>query len=128
VNVLHVVETDEPHGSAADQFGNYLRMIGRYPVPLAEEVIEFSKKIEAGLLAQDLLAHSDSPPADKRDLQQISREGRVAFTKMVNHNLRLVVSIARPVRTSSIPILDLVQAGNAGLILAVQRLDWAKGY
>lgn len=110
----------------------YLDAIGTVPLLTATEEVELAKRIEAGVYAAELLRRADAGeqelPAERRDLERVAREGAQAKDQMIKANLRLVVSAARKRRERSVPLLDLVQEGNLGLIRAVEKFDYAKGY
>jgi RNA polymerase primary sigma factor len=119
-----------------DSVGLYLDEIARTPLLDAATEVELSKAIEAGLLAEQLLAEGrvgrakgGAPKrATAEELEWIAAEGRHARERFLNANLRLVVSIARKYGRSQMPLLDLVQEGNTGLIRAVEKFDYVKGY
>src|SRR4051794_22991225 len=119
-----------------DSVGLYLDEIARTPLLDAATEVELSKTIEAGLFAEHLLAvgrvgrkKGGAPmTATEAELEWIAEEGRKAVTQFINANLRLVVSIARKYGRAQMPMLDLVQEGNTGLIRAVEKFDYAKGY
>src|SRR3954467_2590551 len=119
-----------------DSVGLYLDEIARTPLLDAATEVELSKTIEAGLYAERLLAEGrvgrkkgGAPlSATEGELVWLAEEGRKAVTQFINANLRLVVSIARKYGRSAMPMLDLVQEGNTGLIRAVEKFDYAKGY
>ena len=119
-----------------DSVGLYLDEIARTPLLDAATEVELSKTIEAGLLAEHLLAEGrvgrrkgGAPKyATQHELEWLAEEGQRAIQKFVTANLRLVVSIARKYGRSQMPMLDLVQEGNTGLIRAVEKFDYAKGY
>jgi RNA polymerase sigma factor (sigma-70 family) len=119
-----------------DSVGMYLDEIARTPLLDAITEVELSKTIEAGLLAEHLLAEGrvgrkkgGAPKyASEDELEWIAEEGRRAVQRFVEANLRLVVAIARRYGRSQMPMLDLVQEGNTGLIRAVEKFDYAKGY
>ncbi|MGA9346081.1 MAG: sigma-70 family RNA polymerase sigma factor, partial [Nocardioidaceae bacterium] len=114
----------------------YLDEIARTPLLDAATEVELSKAIEAGLLAQHLLdsgriarAKGGAPMrATREELEWLAAEGERATQRFIQANLRLVVSIARKYGRSAMPMLDLVQEGNTGLIRAVEKFDYAKGY
>jgi RNA polymerase sigma factor (sigma-70 family) len=114
----------------------YLDEIARTPLLDAAEEVELSKAIEAGLLAEQLLAEGrvgrrkgGAPgSATQEELEWLAGEGQRAVQRFVTANLRLVVSIARKYGRAQMPLLDLVQEGNTGLIRAVEKFDYAKGY
>ena len=119
-----------------DSVGLYLEEIARTPLLDAATEVELSKAIEAGLMAQDLLAtgrigraKGGAPlRATREELEWLVEDGERANQQFVQANLRLVVSIARKYGRSAMPMLDLVQEGNTGLIRAVEKFDYAKGY
>jgi RNA polymerase primary sigma factor len=119
-----------------DSVGMYLDEIARTPLLDAITEVELSKTIEAGLLAEHLLAEGrvgrkkgGAPKyATEEELVWIAEEGQRAVQRFIEANLRLVVSIARKYGRSQMPMLDLVQEGNTGLIRAVEKFDYAKGY
>jgi RNA polymerase sigma factor (sigma-70 family) len=119
-----------------DSVGLYLDEIARTPLLDAETEVELSKTIEAGLLAQHLLdtgrvgRRKGGAPmtANEEELEWLAEQGRLAVDRFIEANLRLVVSIARKYGRSQMPMLDLVQEGNTGLIRAVEKFDYAKGY
>ncbi|MEP6525667.1 MAG: sigma-70 family RNA polymerase sigma factor [Nocardioidaceae bacterium] len=119
-----------------DSVGLYLDEIARTPLLDAETEVELSKAIEAGMLAEKLLEEGrvgrrkgGAPKwATEEELQWLVDEGRRAQQTFVTANLRLVVSIARKYGRSQMPLLDLVQEGNTGLIRAVEKFDYAKGF
>ncbi|HYJ67161.1 MAG TPA: sigma-70 family RNA polymerase sigma factor [Nocardioidaceae bacterium] len=119
-----------------DSVGMYLDEIARTPLLDAAREVELSKAIEAGLMAESLLAEGrvgrrkgGAPgSATKEELEWIAADGQRALQEFINANLRLVVSIARKYGRSQMPLLDLVQEGNTGLIRAVEKFDYAKGF
>ena len=107
----------------------YLKSIGRVPLLTAIEEVDLSKKVEAGLFAAEKLATEKRVSASlRRDLEQIIREGAAAKDKLVEANLRLVVSIAKRYVGRGMLFLDVIQEGNLGLIRAVEKFDYTKGY
>jgi len=119
-----------------DSVGLYLDEIARTPLLDAATEVELSKTIEAGLMAEHLLAEGrigrrkgGAPmSATQEELEWLAEEGRKAVTTFINANLRLVVSIARKYGRAQMPMLDLIQEGNTGLIRAVEKFDYTKGY
>jgi RNA polymerase primary sigma factor len=119
-----------------DGVGMYLDEIARTPLLDAITEVELSKTIEAGLMAEHLLAEGrvgrkkgGAPKwASEEELRWLAEEGQRAIQRFIEANLRLVVSIARKYGRSQMPMLDLVQEGNTGLIRAVEKFDYAKGY
>lgn len=113
----------------------YLNDIGKTPLLKAEEEVELAKDIEAGLYAEHLLANDENfdmnrPPKNQRmrDLGEIALRGDEAMDEMVQANLRLVVSLAKRYSGRGMPLLDLIQEGNLGLIRAVEKFDYTKGF
>ncbi|HEX8003608.1 MAG TPA: RNA polymerase sigma factor [Mycobacteriales bacterium] len=107
----------------------YLKEIGKVPLLTAEEEVDLAKRIEAGLFASEKLA-TPRKIADRtrKDLEAIERDGQLAKKKLVEANLRLVVSIAKRYVGRGMLFLDLIQEGNLGLIRAVEKFDYTKGY
>jgi len=107
----------------------YLREIGRVPLLTAEDEVELAKTIEAGLFAEEKLGGGfPILGAIHGDLELLVGEGVKAKQRLIEANLRLVVSIAKRYQASGLPLLDLVQDGNLGLIHAVEKFDWRKGF
>lgn len=119
-----------PEKPTRDDPDPYFLQLRRIPVLRAEEEVELAKAIEAGLLAQERLDQDDgrTEPALRADLQQVVRDGRAAHERMVTSNLRLVVSIAQGYVGSRVPLPDIVQDGNIGLLRAVERFDYTPGF
>lgn len=119
-----------------DSVGMYLDEIARTPLLEAETEVELSKTIEAGLLAEKLLKEGrigrrkgGAPmQASQEELEWLTEQGQLAQKRFLEANLRLVVSIARKYGRSQMPMLDLIQEGNTGLIRAVEKFDYTKGY
>ncbi len=119
-----------------DSVGMYLAEIARTPLLDAAREVELSKTIEAGLFARQLLIEGrvgrrkgGAPKsANEDELSWLSDEADLAIQEFIQANLRLVVSIARKYGRSAMPMLDLVQEGNTGLIRAVEKFDYAKGF
>src|SRR5437660_827912 len=107
----------------------YLEDIGRYPLLTKDDEARLAQTIERG---HDAAAELDSgaklTPARKRELRRAVAAGRQAHLDFVNSNLRLVVSLAKRYQASELPLLDLIQEGNLGLIHAVEKFDWRKGF
>ncbi|BEP15206.1 hypothetical protein acdb102_35170 [Acidothermaceae bacterium B102] len=107
----------------------YLKEIGKVPLLTAEEEVDLAKRIEAGLFSSEKLATSKKlNDKMRRDLEWIERDGQIAKKKLVEANLRLVVSIAKRYVGRGMLFLDLIQEGNLGLIRAVEKFDYTKGY
>jgi RNA polymerase primary sigma factor len=119
-----------------DSVGLYLDEIARTPLLDAAAEVELSKTIEAGLFAEQLLAEGrvgrkkgGAPlTASEAELEWLAEAGRKAVDQFISANLRLVVSIARKYGRAQMPMLDLIQEGNTGLIRAVEKFDYTKGY
>ena len=121
------------HDDEPDLVGQYLAQIGSTPLLTADEEVALAKRIEAGLYATDLLRAADDgerrlTEARRRELAAVAEEGRAAKDHMIRANLRLVVSAARKHARRGLPFLDVVQEGNLGLIRAVEKFDYAKGF
>ncbi|MFF8292407.1 RNA polymerase sigma factor [Streptomyces sp. NPDC016309] len=116
-------------GPSADLFRQYLREIGRIPLLTAAEEVELARRVEAGLFAEERLATAAG--LDERlalDLDRLVVMGRMAKRRLIEANLRLVVSVAKRYVGRGLTMLDLVQEGNLGLIRAVEKFDYARGY
>ncbi|HUR13273.1 MAG TPA: RNA polymerase sigma factor [Mycobacteriales bacterium] len=123
---------DEPP-PGIDLVKAYLREIGRVALLTAVEEVDLAKRIEAGLFAQEKLRMSAEEglkltPTAKRDLTWVARDGDKAKRHLLEANLRLVVSLAKRYQGRGLDLLDLVQEGNLGLVRAVEKFDYAKGY
>jgi len=121
---------DTAAGGTADLVRVYLREIGRVPLLTAADEVDLSKRVEAGLMARHKLqqAGGDIDEDLRRDLEFISVDGDRARAHLLEANLRLVVSIAKKYQNRGLTFLDLIQEGNLGLIRAVEKFDYAKGY
>jgi RNA polymerase primary sigma factor len=116
-------------GATADPVKDYLKQIGKVPLLNAEQEVELAKRIEAGLFAEEKLAESHRMNTDQRiDLEWIAEDGRRAKNHLLEANLRLVVSLAKRYTGRGMLFLDLIQEGNLGLIRAVEKFDYTKGY
>ncbi|MFJ6387148.1 RNA polymerase sigma factor [Streptomyces sp. NPDC091972] len=116
-------------GPSSDLFRQYLREIGRIPLLTAAEEVELARRVEAGLFAEEKL--SNTPDLDSQlalDLDRLVVLGRMAKRRLIEANLRLVVSVAKRYVGRGLTMLDLVQEGNLGLIRAVEKFDYARGY
>ncbi|MFE5868889.1 sigma-70 family RNA polymerase sigma factor [Streptomyces roseifaciens] len=121
--------TDTGGSPSSDLFRQYLREIGRIPLLSAAEEVELARCVEAGLFAEEKLA--GAPDLDSRlalDLDRLVVLGRMAKRRLIEANLRLVVSVAKRYIGRGLTMLDLVQEGNLGLIRAVEKFDYARGY
>jgi RNA polymerase primary sigma factor len=118
-------------GATSDPVKDYLKQIGKVPLLNAEQEVELAKRIEAGLFAEEKLAEGRerSLRAEARlDLEWIADDGRRAKNHLLEANLRLVVSLAKRYTGRGMLFLDLIQEGNLGLIRAVEKFDYTKGY
>ncbi|MDA8391273.1 MAG: sigma-70 family RNA polymerase sigma factor [Actinomycetota bacterium] len=108
----------------------YLTDIGQYPLLTKDDEVRLAQAIEAGYEAQAALEDktSEIAPARRRELRRQVRRGDEAQRTFVQSNLRLVVSIAKKYQASGLPLLDLIQEGNLGLMHAVEKFDWRKGF
>jgi RNA polymerase sigma factor (sigma-70 family) len=119
---------DTPGGRERDLIGQYLDEIGRTPLLTKDDEGALARAIEAGRAARDELAAGGASPARRAELRRAVRAGDAARQEFVQANLRLVVSIAKRYQNRGLPLLDLVQEGNLGLIHAVEKFDWRKGF
>jgi RNA polymerase primary sigma factor len=129
------VEDDLPASSldtvdrTTDLVRQYLREIGRVRLLSAAEEVFLARAVEAGLFADERLANADGLSLQQRtDLEEIAMRGRLAKDRLIESNLRLVVSVAKRYVGRGLPMLDLIQEGNVGLIRAVEKFDYTKGY
>jgi len=134
--ISHTDETDEPvqtvvtAGATADPVKDYLKQIGKVALLNAEQEVELAKRIEAGLFSEERLTREadQMEPGYRRDLEWIAEDGRRAKNHLLEANLRLVVSLAKRYTGRGMLFLDLIQEGNLGLIRAVEKFDYTKGY
>ena len=108
----------------------YLTDIGQYPLLSKDDEVRLAQDIETGFNAEKELSQKgkELTPAKKRELKRALRHGEAAQQAFVQSNLRLVVSIAKKYQASGLPLLDLIQEGNLGLMHAVEKFDWRKGF
>jgi len=133
---MAITNVSRSRNEGKDSVGMYLSEISRNPLLDAGREVELSKTIEAGLLATHLLAEGrigrskgGAPKsATQEELEWLAEQGEIAVQEFTNANLRLVVSIARKYGRAQMPMLDLIQEGNTGLIRAVEKFDYAKGF
>ncbi|WP_043264759.1 sigma-70 family RNA polymerase sigma factor [Streptomyces sp. CT34] len=115
-----------------DLVGMYLDEIARTPLLDAAKEVELSQTIEAGVYAQQILdgevTDGNAAGADRAELEAMAAEGARAKDVFIRSNLRLVVAVARRYPRAGLPLLDLIQEGNAGLVRAVEKFDYAKGF
>ncbi|WP_445228184.1 RNA polymerase sigma factor [Corynebacterium sp. H78] len=130
---LRQARKDAELTASADSVRAYLKQIGKVALLTAEEEVSLAKRIEAGLYAQYKIDEAKAagqrlPHAQRRDLRDISRDGQRAKNHLLEANLRLVVSLAKRYTGRGMAFLDLIQEGNLGLIRAVEKFDYTKGY
>lgn len=115
---------------SADLVRVYLNGIGKTALLTAEDEVELAQQIEVGLYAEYLLTDSPQPltRAMKRDLKVLAKQGKRARSHLLEANLRLVVSLAKRYTGRGMPLLDLIQEGNLGLIRAMEKFDYTKGF
>src|SRR6202044_3621791 len=123
------VDLDDPTSAMGDSVHTYLKSIGRTSLLTAEQEVNLAKRIEAGLFAEHKLATEPGlGEAYRRDLEEVAEDGRRAKAHMLEANLRLVGSVAKKDSDRGLSLLDVVQEGNLGLIRAVEKFDYTKGY
>jgi len=116
-------------GATADPVKDYLKQIGKVALLNAEQEVELAKRIEAGLFAEEKLSGFEQyEPRLRRELEWLAHDGRRAKNHLLEANLRLVVSLAKRYTGRGMLFLDLIQEGNLGLIRAVEKFDYTKGY
>ncbi len=116
-------------GATADPVKDYLKQIGKVALLNAEQEVELAKRIEAGLFAEEMLNSGEKIDMKlKRELWWIAQDGKKAKNHLLEANLRLVVSLAKRYTGRGMLFLDLIQEGNLGLIRAVEKFDYTKGY
>ena len=121
------LDNDEP-GVSSDPVRNYLNEIGRTPLLTAAEEVDLAKRIEAGVYAGVKLREKKMSAKLRRELEAVRDDGMRAKAHMLEANLRLVVSVAKRYSNRGMSFLDVVQEGNLGLIRAVEKFDYMKGY
>ncbi len=123
------VDLDDQTSVMGDSVHTYLKSIGRTSLLTAEQEVNLAKRIEAGLFAEHKLETELDLPAELiADLEDVAEDGRKAKAHMLEANLRLVVSVAKKYSDRGLSLLDVVQEGNLGLIRAVEKFDYTKGY
>jgi RNA polymerase primary sigma factor len=123
------VDLDDQTSVMGDSVHTYLKSIGRTSLLTAEQEVDLAKRIEAGLYAEHKLETETGLSEDiRRDLEDVAEDGRQAKAHMLEANLRLVVSVAKKYSDRGLSLLDVVQEGNLGLIRAVEKFDYTKGY
>nr|WP_202884505.1 RNA polymerase sigma factor [Actinopolymorpha cephalotaxi] len=134
--VLADDDADEPEqqvmvaGATADPVKDYLKLIGRVSLLNAAQEVDLAKRIEAGLFAEEKLGGEAGPPPEDlvAEFEWLAEDGRLAKNHLLEANLRLVVSLAKRYTGRGMGFLDLIQEGNLGLIRAVEKFDYSKGY
>jgi RNA polymerase primary sigma factor len=122
-------DLDDQTSVMGDSVHTYLKSIGRTSLLTAEQEVDLAKRIEAGLYAEHKLeTEAKLSQALRRDLEDVAEDGRRAKAHMLEANLRLVVSVAKKYSDRGLSLLDVVQEGNLGLIRAVEKFDYTKGY
>ena len=122
-------DLDDHTPAMGDSVHTYLKSIGRTSLLTAEQEVDLAKRIEAGLFAEHKLDSDPGlDPQLRRDLELVAEDGRRAKSHMLEANLRLVVSVAKKYSDRGLSLLDVVQEGNLGLIRAVEKFDYTKGY
>ena len=122
-------DLDDQTSVMGDSVHTYLKSIGRRSLLTAEEEVDLAKRIEAGLFAEHKLETETRLSKKLRaDLEAVADDGRLAKAHMLEANLRLVVSVAKKYSDRGLSLLDVVQEGNLGLIRAVEKFDYTKGY
>src|SRR5580693_5476215 len=123
------VDLDDQTPAMGDSVHTYLKSIGRTSLLTAEQEVDLAKRIEAGLYAEHKLeTEAKLSQSLRRDLEDVAEDGRRAKAHMLEANLRLVVSVAKKYSDRGLSLLDVVQEGNLGLIRAVEKFDYTKGY
>ncbi len=123
------MQTGTITGATADPVKDYLKQIGKVALLNAELEVELAKRIEAGLFAEEKLATAKGlTKEDERDFKWVVKDGQRAKSHLLEANLRLVVSLAKRYTGRGMQFLDLIQEGNLGLIRAVEKFDYTKGY
>ena len=126
---LSEADLDDQTPAMGDSVHTYLKSIGRTSLLTAEQEVDLAKRIEAGLYAEHKLDTEPDLSEDfRRDLEAVAEDGRRAKAHMLEANLRLVVSVAKKYTDRGLSLLDVVQEGNLGLIRAVEKFDYSKGY
>ncbi len=126
---LAEVDLDDQTPAMGDSVHTYLKSIGRTSLLTAEQEVDLAKRIEAGLFAEHKLETATGLDEKfRRDLEMVAEDGRRAKAHMLEANLRLVVSVAKKYSDRGLSLLDVVQEGNLGLIRAVEKFDYTKGY
>jgi len=128
VEATPLTDLDDQSTAMGDSVHTYLKAIGRRQLLTAEQEVDLAKRIEAGLYAEHKLETEKLGPQLRADLEWVAADGRRAKSHMLEANLRLVVSVAKKYSDRGLSLLDVVQEGNLGLIRAVEKFDYSKGY
>ena len=119
----------DPSGVTSDTIGAYLERVSDHELLTAEDEVRLARQMEKGAKAQAMLdSDRDLSPTDRAKLYRLIREGEEAKMEFIRSNLRLVISIAKRYSGRGLELLDLIQEGNLGLIRAVEKFDWRKGF
>src|ERR671914_1938629 len=122
-------ESSREEAAHEDLVRQYLREIGQYPLLTDIQEVELAQGIEEGVRAEERLSSGKRLSSKQRsDLQYAVRKGRADKRRFIQSNLRLVVSIAKKYSAAGLPLLDLIQEGNLGLMRAVEKFDWQRGF
>jgi RNA polymerase primary sigma factor len=127
-NADHPAAKVKQENATTDPVRDYLKQIGKIPLLNAEQEVNLAKRIEAGLFAEAKLASEHVAPAMQAELTILAGDGHRARNDLLEANLRLVVSMARRYAGRGVLLLDLIQEGNLGLIRAVDKFDYTRGY
>ncbi|WP_322802666.1 sigma-70 family RNA polymerase sigma factor [Thermoflexus sp.] len=111
-----------------DTLALYLKEVGRIPLLTPEEEVALAQRIERGRQAERRLAQGNLSPEERRRLEEIAADGRAAQDHLILANTRLVISVAKKYIGRGLPLSDLIQEGNIGLIRAVKKFDWRRGH
>jgi RNA polymerase primary sigma factor len=122
------IEAGGTDGAASEALPLYLREIGRVPLLTAQDEVRLSQAIERGREAAQHLQAESLTDSERQELEAKIREGDVARGALTDANLRLVVSVARRYSNRGVPLIDLIQEGNLGLLRAVEKFDWRRGF
>ncbi|MET4780094.1 sigma-70 family RNA polymerase sigma factor [Glaciihabitans sp. UYNi722] len=128
VSEANIIEARGDARVSSDPLRDYLQQIGRTPLLTADEEVSLARRIEIGVLADERIANEPDLDAKlKRELQWLARDGDRAYDTFICSNLRLVVSIAKRYAGRGLPIMDVIQEGNLGLVRAVEKFDYTIG-
>jgi RNA polymerase primary sigma factor len=125
---INVDDNDLANVDISDFIGLYIKEVGRVPLLTAKEEVELAQRIERSRLAREEFAHGNVSPRRRQELQALIEDGWAAREQMITANSRLVISVAKKYIGRSVPFLDLIQEGNIGLIRAVKKFDYRRGF